>query len=183
MADTFEQILERNFDFEGRVCENVPGDRGGATKWGITLDRLRSHTGRNATVAELFALTPAQITEIYRSDYWVKPRIAELPDELRPVIFDWFVNSGTWAIKGIQNVVNDFGFDALKVDGGLGPKSLEAIERLYNKVELEWIIDAFCAERERFYRSIGVGSQEKFLKGWLRRCNAFFVALPAKGAV
>ena len=39
MRENFDLFFQKALDHEGRVYEDVPGDRGGPTKCGVTLGR------------------------------------------------------------------------------------------------------------------------------------------------
>ena len=89
-ADILAGILRREGGFR-----HVPGDRGGATNFGITQATLGSwrKLGRPATPEEVRALTPAEASDIYRSEYiagW--DRVPYAP--LRAQLVDFGVNSG-----------------------------------------------------------------------------------------
>ena len=55
--------------WEGGYC-NVPGDRGGATKWGVTITTYRSVYGQQCTTTDLRNMTEDQWDQIYHKLYW-----------------------------------------------------------------------------------------------------------------
>lgn len=59
-----------------------PKDPGGATNLGITIGTLRGWLGRQATKAEVKALTTTTVAPIYRAKYWDKIGGDDLPSRL-----------------------------------------------------------------------------------------------------
>jgi len=156
MLITFDEIIEVLLEHEGGYV-NDPTDLGGETKYGITK--------RFYPDVDIKNLTKEQAKEIYKKDYWVKNKVPQLPNNLKHIYFDMCINQGRGtAVKVLQRAVNAKGGD-LKVDGGFGPKTIEAINK-YN----------LSADRVRCYRLKHYydlvnrkPEQEKFLFGWFRR--------------
>lgn len=148
----FNEFFDWLMDWEGRTYENDPSDRGGETKFGIDK---RSHPD-----VDIKKLTEAEAKRIYWDEYW-KPMAAELlPWRLAWVMADIAVNNGrTRSVRWAQEMSG-----GLVVDGRLGPKTLAALQADASRIRR-----ALLARREKFYRTIGVGTQKKFLKGWLNR--------------
>lgn len=169
-----DNIITAIIDNEGRRYENVPLDRGGPTKFGITLGRLQTEWGPNCTWETVRDLTEDQARVIYRDAYYFRPKIDRLPECIEHVVMDWFTTSGTWAIKGLQRVLNEFGFEC-DVDGKIGPQVVRQSYACLAKTGETTFINAYCWERARFYKSIVAGrpSQVKFLRGWLARAARF----------
>lgn len=155
MKEIPEYYWEFLWTWEGTEYENVDGDRGGATKYGIDQ---RSHPD-----VDIRNLTEEKAKEIYRKDYWGKIKGGLLPEKVAMVVMDIAVNNGTGrASKWLQELVG------VVVDGVIGPKTVNATNEADSLVLTEKLLD----RREAFYRSIARGSQAKFLKGWLNRNNA-----------
>lgn len=158
----FRQALEITLKHEGG--ETV--DTGGYTKWGISQ---KAYPGMN-----IKAMTRAQMEAIYRRDYWNKIKGDEIADQTAAaVLFDYAVNAGTGAaVKAAQTVLG------VPVDGGLGPKTLAAINR-----EGPAFAAALTRYRVSFYTKLARSNPAKYgkyLAGWLRRANSFFRLTPAK---
>ena len=120
----FKDIIEIVLAHEGGYV-NDPKDPGGETNYGIAK---RSHPDVN-----IKKLTKKQAIEIYKKYYWDGNKVDELPSSLKHIYFDMCINMGKRrAVKVLQKATNNKG-SHLKVDGGLGPVTLEAIQ----KVELE----------------------------------------------
>ena len=154
MLTKFDDIIEIVLKHEGGYV-NDPKDPGGETNFGIAK---RSHPDE-----DIKNLTIEYAKRIYYQDYWMKNRVPQLPDELKHIYFDMCVNQGRGrAVKILQRAANAKGAD-LKVDGGLGPKTLGALDG----VEL----DRVRAYRVKYYADLVTRKPdlEKFYFGWFRR--------------
>lgn len=139
-------------NFSYVISENVSGDTGGLTKWGIDQ---ASHPN-----VHINSLTREQAEDIYAREYWGRVRAEEVPFPLGEVIGDIGVNNGvSRSIKWLQAEVG------AAVDGRFGPQTL----RLVLAAEPRDAADMLLHRRERFYRSIAKGPKKKFLPGWLNR--------------
>lgn len=144
---------------------NDPADPGGATNFGITMETARRHGIR--TPDELLRITPAQVADIYRKDYWVWDGVED--QQVATKLFDMGVNMGVrTAVRLCQDGLNTLGA-ALEVDGRLGPKTLESI----NAVTSNHMLDVLAYEAADYYKAIVAKRPEsrKFLKGWLKRAE------------
>ena len=154
MLTKFDDIIEVVLKHEGGYV-NDPVDPGGETNFGIAK---RSHPD-----VDIKNLTEEGAKEIYYQDYWMKNRVPQLPDELKHIYFDMCINQGRGrAVKILQQAANAKGAN-LKVDGGLGPKTIGAL----NGVEL----DRVRAYRIKYYADLVTRKPdlEKFYFGWFRR--------------
>lgn len=135
-----------------------PADPGGVTNLGVTIAVWSAHLGRAATIAEMEALTVADVTPLYRSEYWSPAHCPALPAGVDLMAFDCAVNSGVGrAIKTLQ------GAAGVTADGAFGPATAAAVAR----VAPADLIHAFATARETFYRSLPTFS--RFGRGWLAR--------------
>ena len=101
--------------------------------------------------------------EIYKEHYWDRNKVESLPEELRHIFFDMCVNQGRGrAVKILQRAANAKGAE-LKVDGGLGPKTIAAMDG----VELKRV----RAYRVKYYADLVTRKPdlEKFYFGWFKR--------------
>jgi len=166
-----DAILRR----EGGFVDH-PDDRGGPTKYGITIGTLSRYIGRAALRSEVRDLSEDIARDIYERNYYFGPRIDRLPDAIQPFIFDCAVNHGPrQAIRFVQSVCNQAGYTpSLSVDGAMGPNTRKGAEWA-DKQMGEIFLKALIEERRNFYYAIVESrpSQEKFLKGWLNRVNEF----------
>lgn len=169
---TFDKWFDKALKYEGKVNEDVPGDAGGPTRWGITLGRLATIKGvktpKRGTVpferlkAELYSLTADEIKAIYRRDYWDAVRADELPAGVDFAVADFGLNSGpSRAVTALQRLCGN------RETGRMDDETVREAGD-FDRVEL---IMLYCDERTRFLNAIVEKrpNQRKFLKGWLSR--------------
>ena len=169
-AMTDDDIIAAVIKAESSEYTDSPGDRGGPTKYGITLATLTALRGPATTAADVEALTAADATAIYHHTYIQSPHFDAITSmSLRALVVDWGVTSGPHAPSiALQSAVG------VKQDGVLGPVTLAAI----NGGSGATIFSSVLYQRETFYHAIASAdpSQQKFLAGWLNRCEAFTYA-------
>src|SRR5690606_9651751 len=76
---------------------NHPADRGGPTKWGITLRAWSDYLGQEMTPADVQAITEFGARRFYEDVFFKRPKFDRLPSRLWPVVFDCAVNHGVRA--------------------------------------------------------------------------------------
>ncbi len=137
-------------------------DPGGATNHGITRKTLSAWRGYKVSVEEVRALTPEEAGEIYRKNYWDRCRCHSLPPALAFAVFDSAVNQGTGgASKCLQKAVG------AKVDGQIGPKTINLVQAAIHSRGEEDVLLSFCARRGVRYSWSSIFKIAGF--GWLRR--------------
>ena len=156
MLTKFDDIIDVVIKHEGGYV-NDPKDLGGETKYGITKRFYPDVDIKNLTVEDA--------KQIYYNDYWVKNKVPQMPNNLKHIYFDMCINQGKGtAVKVLQRAVNSKGGD-LEVDGGLGPKTIEAINK-YKPCDNR----TRCYRLKHYYDLVNKKpEQEKFLFGWFRR--------------
>lgn len=144
----------------------VRGDRGGPTMCGVTLATYETYCRRKGyprpTAERLKNLPYSQWLEILKTSFWDRCNADLITDFwVAAAIVDWAWISGPGIIKRIQRLVR------VNDDGIVGPKTLEAI----NLRDSRWLVKEITSLREAHMRGIVAAnpSQQKFLKGWLRR--------------
>lgn len=173
---TIDKLLADILRREGGFV-NHPSDRGGPTKYGVTIGTLASWLGHPTTIEEVRALDEETAREIYAQRYFHAPRIDSLPEAIQPILFDCAVNHGPrQAIKFLQQVVNESGFGPVDVDGALGPQSRRAAEQAAAEMG-PFLGNALVEERKAFYAALIARdpSQGVFEKGWMARAEEFRV--------
>jgi len=148
-----------------------PNDRGGPTNCGITIATLSEWLGKKATREDVQELLPGVAREIYRQRYYEDPKISELPERIQPLVFDSAVNHGqAMAIRMLQTICDEAGYEPGPIDGVIGPKTIQAATR-YDRA----MLDHLLAERKLFYQDIVENdpSQAVFMDGWLNRLKEF----------
>ena len=154
MLIKFDDIIVVVLHHEGGYV-NDPKDPGGETNFGIAK---RSHPD-----VDIKNLTEEGAKEIYKEHYWDRNKVEDLPENLRHIYFDMCVNQGrSRAVRIMQRAANAKGAN-LKVDGGMGPKTIAAMDG----VEL----DRVRAYRVKYYADLVTRKPdlEKFYFGWFRR--------------
>tara|TARA_R110002095_G_scaffold209216_1_gene195570 strand:- start:41 stop:652 length:612 start_codon:yes stop_codon:yes gene_type:complete len=150
---TVQEIAKQIVAREGGFV-NDPDDPGGATNFGVTIHTMR-RLGLDLTgdgqvdVGDVRRLTRAQATEIFIEHYFQRPRIGELPTLVQASVFDMYVNAGGNAIKILQRLLREMGFD-VAVDGALGPQSIGATSRAMRR-GADAFVDAYGIARRNYY--------------------------------
>ena len=154
---------------------NHPNDPGGATNYGISLRYLKDaglDVNNDGIIdsMDIRQLTAESASHIYRKYWWNKYGYEAIIDQpLATKVFDIAVNMGpSQAHKLLQRAANKvFGSDVLKVDGGLGPKTL----KLINELQAARLLVVLRETVADFYRELVRNRCEfaPFLKGWLNR--------------
>lgn len=136
------EILRR----EGDRYTNRPSDRGGPTKWGITLKRWSEYIGAPATPEMIQAITEKEARQFYQTEYIDGPGFGKIRDAmLREIVVDIGVNSGTeTAARWLQACAG------VKVDGDIGPITLAAV----NSQPPVMLAVKMCSARVRHYGRI-----------------------------
>lgn len=159
--------------------------RGGATKYGVTLQTLRrlgldlSGDGR-MDGRDVQGLSRAQAVEIYIEHYFRRPGLGGLPPVLQPAVFDMQVNSGANAVKILQRLCSQMGFPCLD-DGVIGPATIRAAQLAYEAAP-EHLADAYGIARRNFYYALADArpASRKYARrrdggkgGWITRAEEF----------
>lgn len=143
---------------------NHPADRGGPTKWGITLKAWQDYN-RNPALSEssVQGITEQEARIFYHQQYIIEPGFTNIhSDFLMACVVDAAVNHGPKrAAKWLQRAVG------VQQDGDVGPKTIEAV----NSAPFQPTTLKFLAYRVRFYGYLVTRnpSQAVFAHGWNNR--------------
>ena len=142
---------------------NHPNDKGGATKWGVTIGTFRAVYGKSKTVLDLKNMTESQWDYIFGQVFWNKCLTDLINNQsVANLVVDWYWGSGTTALKRIQRVLG------VTPDGIFGAKTIGAI----NGTDASTLFAALWRARKAHFEEIARNpSQKVFLKGWLNRLN------------
>ena len=148
---------------DGQPLHTTPGDRGGATAWGVTLSSYASwrsdHGIRPTTESDLAAATKAELSDLIHSRYWMAVAADQLPPGVDLLVFDFgYVSGPGTSARLLQQVVG-----GLAIDGQLGPVTLAAVARI-DRVDL---IRRLGARHEAYYQSLA--DFHLFGRGWTAR--------------
>ncbi|MCZ4266339.1 peptidoglycan-binding protein [Rhodobacteraceae bacterium R_SAG6] len=164
---------------------NDPDDPGGATKHGVTIHTLRQLgldlTGDGAVDRrDVKALDRAQAEEIFLREYFRRPRLHLLPEPLQASVFDMHVNAGANAVRILQELLCEMGYD-LRVDGAMGPQTAKAAQAA-GQVNMEALVNAYGIARRNYYFELADRRprSRKYARtraggkgGWIRRAEEF----------
>ena len=173
---TITTLIDQLIAREGGFVDD-PADRGGATRWGITVAVARAN-GYQGAVRDL---PKGVAAAIYERVYWRGPgfdRIAARAPRLAAEMFDTGVNMGTGVATGfLQRALNALNrgasdFPDLALDNTIGAATLAALDAFLarrgraGEAVLTKAIDALQGER---YLSLAERRPaiEAFLYGWL----------------
>lgn len=171
--DSFARAVDIVLCHEGGFAD-VNGDRGGPTKYGISLQFLKNMPDGDINLdgqidrEDVDALTRDQAIDYYWREFWSKHNYGKFSDwKLAAKLFDFAVNMGpVRSHKLLQQALRSLGVK-LAIDGKLGPSTLKAA----NAAPRDSLLAALRSEAAGYYRLIAHinPDQEKFLEGWLKR--------------
>lgn len=179
-----DEITEEIIRREGGYV-NDPDDPGGATKYGVTLGTMKrlgldiNHDGR-INSRDVRALTQAQAANIFKKQYFEAPKIGMLPRPLQASVYDMYVNAGGNAVKILQRMLGEFGFETL-ADGAIGPNTARMAELAFAEAPT-FLVDAYGIARRNYYYNLAEArpSLRKFARrrdggkgGWIARAEEF----------
>lgn len=174
---------------------NDPVDRGGATKYGISLRFLVSEgnidldgDGRadfdldmdgDIDGADIRKLTVGDAIFLYHRCFWQRLDAETFPEPIGEMMFDQGVNGGLGAArKLLQRAINratrgDKTVAQIAVDGAIGSATRRALDNVIHHNGIRFLVICYREEVKARYRAIVAAnpSQSRFLKGWLRRAN------------
>lgn len=174
---------------------NDPVDRGGATKYGISLRFLVSEgqidlngdgladfdldMDGDIDAADIRKLTIGDAIYLYHQCFWQRLDAETFMEPIGEMMFDQAVNGGLSAArKLLQRAINraiatDGDIDLVRVDGAIGPATRRALQWVIDYRGLPMLVMSYREEVKARYRAIVAAnpSQQRFLKGWLRRAD------------
>jgi len=152
-------------------------DRGGPTKYGVTLATLSSYLGRPATKDDVKALTKHTAFEILYRFYYEVPDIDMLPESIQPIMADMSVNHGPRkSISMLQDVLTTCALNVGPIDGHCGQRTQSAARKCWDDIGND-LINKLVNRRIALYHNIVKDdpSQLKFISGWVNRAELFLV--------
>jgi len=160
----FNQAFAKVIQHEGDYV-NDPADPGGETRYGISK--------RSYPDLDIARLTLERARSIYFSDFWLRPHFDQVRHApLAIKLFDLGVNIGPgMVIRKLQQACNDLTGEVLRVDGILGPKTLEEVNSYPHPAAL---LSAFKTHVGVYYLSLAKAktTARRFLAGWLTRLDS-----------
>lgn len=197
MAD-FETAYRPLKQYEGGWSDD-PADAGGETYAGIArayfprwegwaiVDNYKKVIGAiPSKLTKALAAVPTlqkQVAAWYKKEWWDRLGLAALPQNVADEIFEQSVNLGKAGCgKKIQTVCNAYNygpggakyFADLKIDGAIGPKTLDALKALIaKKTDAAALVHAFNCMQGAHYleRAASKPSQRRYTAGWMKRTH------------
>jgi lysozyme family protein len=178
MNKEYLSAFEKTLGHEGGYNE-VKGDAGGATNFGVSLRFLKDAYNFDDTADidndgdvdkdDIKSMSKADAQEIYYKHFWLKNKCDQITNQIiASKFFDMSVNMGlVQATKLLQRSLNHFKLFNIAEDGKIGPKTLQAV----NQVHSDQLLHVMRKECEAFYIRLVEKKPEykKFLKGWTNR--------------
>jgi len=159
MLSNFNRSLLLLLKHEGGYV-NHPSDPGGMTNLGVTAKVWESWVGHPVDEKQMKALTPDDVSPLYKRKYWDACRADELVSGLDYAVFDCAVNSGVGrAVKLLQSCVGAV------ADGSIGAATMAAVSQAVPTS----LIEDFSNARLNFLRALN--TWPTFGRGWERRVN------------
>ena len=169
MAD-ISKLVPHILQWEGGFV-NDPLDKGGATKYGVTLDTWKA-VGKDKDgdgdidSDDIKILSVDDFMMVLKKYYWDRWQADRIDSQsIANFLVDWVYNSGSYGIKIPQKLL---GVDD---DGDVGDLTIEAINKAHPYLLFLQLTDA----RREFVHDIVKNNpkQARFLQGWLNRINTF----------
>lgn len=178
MSDVFEKALSYTLQYEGGWSDD-PDDRGGATNFGLTIGFAQETNDLeifdvdgdgDIDKIDIKNLTHERAHDAYKEYVWDKHDLDSYSPKIAFNLFDMVVNHGPKnSFKMLQMAICKCGFQ-IDVDGAVGNETIGAL----NQCDQNELVKNLLNIRRDFFRKITVKrpQNQKFLKGWLNRCNA-----------
>lgn len=166
-----DQLIDGVIAREGGYV-NDPRDAGGETNYGITVAVARA----NGFTGPMKSLTKFKAAEIYKGQYFIKPRFNEVASRYPRVadeLFDTGINMGpAVAATFLQRALNVQEGIEVVADGALGPATLAALDKFKAKrgtAGEAWLLKALDALQGERYIGLAEKRQanEAFVYGWI----------------
>lgn len=180
MADLIDDLISRVIEREGSYVDD-PADRGGPTKYGITMATLYAWRKAPVSARDVEQLTADEARRIYRANYF-PAGFERIPEPaLLELVFDYGVNSGVGAaVRSLQTVLQRSGYYDGRIDGDFGPKSAAALAKVQNWTALFYAVK--CERYELLLRYVGAApAQARFAIGWSNRQDGFEMKVAEAG--
>lgn len=170
----FKAAIDKTLKHEGGFS-NRKNDYGKLTYMGITERNNPNWEGwkivrRNRPLEQGAIINDAELMGLVRNQYYkhywqpIKGDAIE-SQKVAEFIFDWYVNTGRFAIKLIQRAIG------IEDDGVVGNKTIDAINH-FDEDALHLLL---IRERTEFIDRLVArdNTQKVFYKGWMNRINSF----------
>lgn len=195
-SERFDAAFNDLLGIEGGFVDD-PVDRGGATKYGISLRFLKSAGDIDEDLdgyadfdldfdgdidgVDIRKLTIGDARFLYLEHFWNALDCESFPHPIGEMLFDQGVNGGNHAARkllqqAINHVIRSHRYRTigLQLDGAVGPLTRKYLADMIAKHGVGEIVEAYREMVKDRYMAIvrRNPSQARFLKGWLNRAEA-----------
>lgn len=173
--NTFEKCIEVILVLEGDYVDH-PADRGGPTKYGITLQSFQHHQKSGLVKSShIKFLSKEEAIQIYLVDYWNPLRLGQIASsKIALIIFSHIVHSGPVSgVKSLQKTLNTSFGNKLFIDGVLGPKTELALAQVKDEKKM---CRGLLQNIQIYYARVCEIKPDQivFLEGWLKRSHVLW---------
>lgn len=193
-TERFERAFATLLGIEGGFVDD-PVDRGGATKYGISLRFLKAEGQIDEDLdgyadfdldmdgdidgADIRQLTVGDAKSLYKRSFWETLDCESFPQPIGEMLFDQGVSGGNHAVrKLLQRAVNAtlragrYRTVALKVDGVIGERTRRLFQSMWDRHPEQLVFEFREAVKDRYMDIVRRNpSQARFLNGWLNRAE------------
>ncbi len=155
----------------GAKYTNKKSDKGGATKYGITIATWRTvgyDKNGDGKIGEkdVKLITEDDFKKVLKRNFWDKWKADQIKNQkVAEILVDWLWNSGKWGIIKPQQLLG------VKADGIVGVKTLAAVNNYPNQRKL---FESLKNARKAYIDKVIKNDPSQIVnkKGWLNRINS-----------
>lgn len=155
----------------GSKYTNKKSDRGGATKYGITIATWRTvgydkNGDGKIDEKDVQLISEEDFKKVLKRNFWDKWKADEIKNQsVAEILVDWLWASGKWGIIKPQQLLG------VKADGIVGKQTLAAVNGYPNQRQL---FEALKNARKSYINKLIKADPSQIVnkKGWLNRINA-----------
>lgn len=155
----------------GSKYTNKKSDRGGATKYGITIATWRTvgydkNGDGKIDEKDVQLISEEDFKKVLKRNFWDKWKADEIKNQsVAEILVDWIWASGKWGIIKPQQLLG------VKADGIVGKQTLAAVNGYPNQRQ---IFEALKNARKTYINKLIKADPSQIVnkKGWLNRINA-----------
>ncbi len=155
----------------GAKYTNKKSDKGGATKYGITIATWRTvgydkNGDGKIDEKDVKLLDEEDFKKVLKRNFWDKWKADQIKNQkVAEILVDWLWNSGKWGIIKPQQLLG------VKADGIVGAKTLAAVNNYPNQRKL---FESLKNARKAYIDKVIKKDKRQIVnkKGWLNRINS-----------
>lgn len=155
----------------GAKYTNKKSDKGGATKYGITIATWRTvgydkNGDGKIDEKDVKLITEDDFKKVLKRNFWDKWKADQIKNQkVAEILVDWLWNSGKWGIIKPQQLLG------VKADGIVGVKTLAAVNNYPNQRKL---FESLKNARKAYIDKVIKNDPSQIVnkKGWLNRINS-----------